>query len=84
MKPGNQQSLYYNKTVPKATWTVEEIPNDPVIVSTYSLWVNPFAPMAKVNVFEAMLLSVVAEHVWPAAATSNNTSIAIYLYIRKI
>jgi hypothetical protein len=60
---------------------VDEIPKLPVRVSTYSLWVNPFDPTARVNVFEAMLLRVVAEHVWPEAATNNNTRIAICLYI---
>lgn len=50
-------------------------------VSTYSLWVNPFDPTARVKVFEAMPSRLDAEHVWPVAATNNNTRIAICLYI---
>jgi hypothetical protein len=81
MKPGNRRWLNKYKKVPKAVWMVDEIPKLLPIVSTYSLWVNPLVPTARVKVFDAMLLSDVAEHDWPVTATSNNTSNALCLYI---
>ncbi len=67
----------------KAVWMTGEMPKLLPKVSTYSFWTNPFDPTAKVNVFEAMLLREVAEHVCPVTAISNSTSIAICLYILK-